>query len=146
MANSRDNQDKNQLEAIARDAMRTYGLEPDFPAAARAQLAHLQPKPQNGLRDLRSLPWSSIDNDDSRDLDQIWSAEPMPDGASTMLVAIADVDALVRKGLAARRARGGQHDVGLHAGADLSDAARGAVDRSNVAERGRRSRRRSSSR
>ena len=68
---SKDSHDKNELAAIARDAMRTYGLEPDFPAAAREQLAHLQPKPQNGLRDLRSLAWSSIDNDDSRDLDQI---------------------------------------------------------------------------
>ena len=95
MANSRDNQDKNQLEAIARDAMRTYGLEPDFPAAARAQLAHLQPKPQNGLRDLRSLAWSSIDNDDSRDLDQIEVCTSNGGSRTTVLVGIADVDGLV---------------------------------------------------
>ena len=72
MPNSRDDSnDKAELQSIARNAMRTYGLEPDFPAAARAQVARLQPETQNGLRDLRGLAWSSIDNDDSRDLDQL---------------------------------------------------------------------------
>ena len=75
--------------------MRTYGLEPDFPAAARAQLAHLQPEPQNGLRDLRGLAWSSIDNDDSRDLDQIEVCSADAKSGVTVLVAIADVDGLV---------------------------------------------------
>ena len=63
--------DRRQLEAIAEGAMRRYGLEPEFPAAARAQVAHLPRSEGDGLKDLRSLPWSSIDNDDSRDLDQL---------------------------------------------------------------------------
>ena len=96
MANAPDDSnDKTELQSIARNAMRTYGLEPDFPAAARAQLAHLQPEAQNGLRDLRGLAWSSIDNDDSRDLDQIEVCTSKARSGITVLVAIADVDGLV---------------------------------------------------
>src|SRR5204863_264886 len=66
-----------ELERIARSAMVTYGLEPDFPPAALAQLAATPDDARRhggadgGLRDLRDLTWSSIDNDDSRDLDQL---------------------------------------------------------------------------
>ena len=97
MAHSHDHRgDRQELEAIARDAMRTYGLDPDFSRAARSQLAALQPPSADGLRDLRSLPWSSIDNDDSRDLDQIEVC--VQDGSRTrLLVGIADVDSLVLK-------------------------------------------------
>ena len=52
------------------------------------------------LRDLRSLLWASIDNDDSRDLDQLSVAEPMADGDVKVLIAIADVDASVKQGSA----------------------------------------------
>jgi VacB/RNase II family 3'-5' exoribonuclease len=86
-----------ELERIARDAMVAYGLEPDFPAAARAQLAHLGPASANGGRDLRALPWSSIDNDDSRDLDQLEVCIEKPGAPPRVLIAIADVDALVPK-------------------------------------------------
>ena len=86
---------KQELEAIAREAMLAQGLEPDFPSAARAQLARLPVTHDNGVRDLRALPWSSIDNDDSRDLDQL---EVCPGSGDRVLVAIADVDALVAKG------------------------------------------------
>jgi VacB/RNase II family 3'-5' exoribonuclease len=91
---------RQQLESIARSAMRANGLEPDFPAAAQAQLALLlaagSPASGDG-RDLRALSWSSIDNDDSRDLDQIEVC--IGDGQRTrVLVAIADVDGLVPKG------------------------------------------------
>ncbi len=87
-----------RLQAIARRAMIDYGLEPDWSAQARAELAHLTDPALNGLRDLRDLPWSSIDNDDSRDLDQL---EVCTDGANPrVLVAVADVDALVKKGSA----------------------------------------------
>ena len=81
-----------ELERIARNAMVAHGLEPDFPAAARGQLARLGEPNATGLKDLRSLPWSSIDNDESRDLDQL---EVCVDGR--LLIAIADVDALVPK-------------------------------------------------
>jgi exoribonuclease-2 len=88
----------SRLEAIARRAMVKYGLQPDWPPAARAELAHLAERSVAGLRDLRDLPWSSIDNDESRDLDQL---EVCIDGAAPrLLVAIADVDALVPKGCA----------------------------------------------
>ena len=84
--------DRQRLEAIAEDAMRRYGLEPEFPDAARAQVAHLRPPDGNGLRDLRDLPWSSIDNDDSRDLDQLEVCADAGGGQTRVLIAIADVD------------------------------------------------------
>ncbi len=74
------------------------GLAPDFTPAALAEL-HAIHAPAAGAdtatRDLRHLPWCSIDNDDSRDLDQLSVAEALPDGAAKVLVAIADVSALV---------------------------------------------------
>jgi exoribonuclease-2 len=94
MANGHNGSERQELQAIARDTMRAYGLEPDFPAGARDQLTHLTPATRNGLRDLTALPWSSIDNDDSKDLDQIEVCAG--DGSkSTLLVAVADVDSLV---------------------------------------------------
>lgn len=73
------------------------GFEPDFSPAARAQVAtlHAAPPLVDGRRDVRDLPWCSIDNDDSRDLDQLSVARIGPGGAVTILIAIADVDALV---------------------------------------------------
>ncbi len=87
------------LQDIARGAMRDRGFEPEFPPAALAQVTHLAPaaQPRDGLRDLRGLPWCSIDNDDSRDLDQLSVAQPRAGGGVTILVAIADVDALVKR-------------------------------------------------
>ena len=72
------------------------GFEPDYPAAAVAQVTHLNDAEaaRADRRDLRHLLWCSIDNDDSRDLDQLSVAEPR--GADVaILVAIADVDAMV---------------------------------------------------
>jgi len=91
-----DGSQKHELESIAREAMRAHGLEPDFSAAAREQLRHIAAPGANSIRDLRSLPWSSIDNDDSRDLDQleVCAATGSP---TRVLVAIADVDSLVSK-------------------------------------------------
>jgi VacB/RNase II family 3'-5' exoribonuclease len=87
------------LDTIARRAMRQYGLEPDFPPAALAESARATEPTLDGLRDLRHLPWSSIDNDESRDLDQIEVCEAAPSpGVSRLLVGIADVDGLVAKG------------------------------------------------
>ena len=89
------------LTRVARDAMRDRGFLPDFSNAAEAEaraLAHPATATDDEVRDLRDLLWASIDNDDSRDLDQLSVAGGERDGAQTILVAIADVDALVRKG------------------------------------------------
>lgn len=93
----------DQLRAIARQAMLERGLLPDFSPAASAEAAALvppAPEPTPSLRDLRGLPWASIDNDDSRDLDQLSVAEPLGDGAVQVLVAVADVAATVAAGSA----------------------------------------------
>jgi VacB/RNase II family 3'-5' exoribonuclease len=93
----------HDLEAIARRAMKERGLEPDFPSAAIAEAERLTPDSHDGdasVRDLRHLLWSSIDNDDTRDLDQLEVAEPLAGDAILLRVAIADVDSLVRSGSA----------------------------------------------
>lgn len=87
------------LRAIAHQAMTDRGLEPDFPADAVRQLNGISGAARESggaIRDLRSLPWCSIDNDSSRDLDQLTVAEKLADGRVKILVAIADVDALVK--------------------------------------------------
>jgi exoribonuclease-2 len=87
------------LQQIARQAMRDRGFEPDFSQDAQAQAAAIQAAaPAGDRRDLRNLAWCSIDNDDSRDLDQLSVASRGPDGTISVLVAIADVDALVPRG------------------------------------------------
>ena len=82
--------------------MHERGLQPDFspPALAQAQKIPDPPPVDRDLRDLTGLLWCSIDNDDSRDLDQLSAAEPGSDGATLVRVAIADVDAHVPKGSA----------------------------------------------
>ena len=90
------------LQAAARQVMLDNGFEPDFPPAALQQLAQIKAAPPQvaagaDVRDLRSLLWSSIDNDTSRDLDQIEVAERLPNGDVQVLVGIADVDAFVAK-------------------------------------------------
>jgi len=92
--------DRRDLKSIARRAMIERGLLPDFSAAAMAELARIQTvaaDQHSNLRDLTGLLWASIDNDDSRDLDQLTVAEPCPDRSVKILVAIADVDGLVTK-------------------------------------------------
>ncbi len=91
------------LQAVARRAMRERGLEPDFSPAAEAEAReHETPGTDSdpSIRDLRGLLWCSIDNDDSRDLDQLTVAEALADGVVKVLVAVADVDCLVKKGSA----------------------------------------------
>ena len=80
--------------------MRERGLEPEFPPEAISQAARLDETPPADTpapRDLRSLLWCSIDNDDSRDLDQLTAAEPIAGGGTRVRVAIADVDVQVDK-------------------------------------------------
>ena len=89
------------LRAIAVRAMRERGLDPDIPQDALAQAAAIKSAPattEEPTRDLRTLLWCSIDNDDSRDLDQLSVAETLQGGDVKVLVAIADVDAAVAKG------------------------------------------------
>jgi exoribonuclease-2 len=79
--------------------MRAHGFEPDFPPAVQQQLDAIgsgnAAAPAPDVRDLRTMPWSSIDNDTSRDLDQIEAAERLSNGDIKLLIGIADVDALV---------------------------------------------------
>lgn len=95
------NDQRSTLATIAAWAMFSRGLEPEFPHAVQQQVAALRgPATDNSsaVRDLTSLPWCSIDNDDSRDLDQLTVCEPLPHHGVRILVAVADVDALVHKG------------------------------------------------
>lgn len=91
--------DRQNLSAIARRAMIERGLEPEFSPAVRREMANIRGPADaaDGVSDLRDLLWASIDNDDSRDLDQLTVAEPVERGQVRILVAIADVDALVRQ-------------------------------------------------
>lgn len=84
------------LVAASRQEMLAHGFLPDVPADAMKQLQSIHAAPDPNLRDLTGLLWSSIDNDDSRDLDQIEWAERMPAGIR-VLVGIADVDTAVKK-------------------------------------------------
>src|SRR5439155_25593324 len=76
-------------------------LEPDIPATAQApaDAARAPTAPyEAGVQDLRALDWCSIDNDDSRDLDQLTVAKANSGGGATILIAVADVSAVVAPG------------------------------------------------
>lgn len=90
---------KFDFQRRARQEAIHEGFNPDFPPAviAEAQSAAANPDPGNSCRDLRGLFWSSIDNADSRDLDQIEWAERLANDGIRVLVAVADVDAVVRR-------------------------------------------------
>lgn len=107
------------LQDRARRAVLELGFLPDFPPDAEAQVATLEhtaaPAPP-GIEDLRGLLWSSIDNPESMDLDQLEWAEARPDGSVRLLVAIADVDALVPEGTPLDR-RAGANTASLYTGA-----------------------------
>src|SRR5258708_23134749 len=98
------------LAARARRAMLDAGFQPDFPPDVLTEIQAFksaQPGiPETNVRDLRHLAWSSIDNDTSRDLDQVEYAEKMPDDTLRLLVGIANVDTLVAKGSATDRQAG----------------------------------------
>jgi VacB/RNase II family 3'-5' exoribonuclease len=97
---------RDQLRAIAHRAMVERGLLPDFSPAVQAETEAIRQAatdPNPAIRDLRDLLWCSIDNDDSRDLDQLTVTAPMLEGREgtvKVLVAVADVDALVKPGSA----------------------------------------------
>ena len=100
---SNNQQHRAILQNIAHRVMIERGLLPDFSPSVLAELGGINtPAALDGhpVRDLRSLLWASIDNDDSLDLDQLTVAESMPDGKAKIRVAVADVDALVKTGSA----------------------------------------------
>ncbi|MFZ0773293.1 MAG: RNB domain-containing ribonuclease [Candidatus Sulfotelmatobacter sp.] len=108
------------LQSVAKEIMRQRGFEPDFPPAVQQQLANLRAHPPQivagkNIRDLRNLLWSSIDNDTSRDLDQIEVTERLPNGDVKVLVGIADVDAFVPKFTAIDR-HAAQETTSVYAG------------------------------
>src|SRR5450631_1175798 len=95
------------LVSAAHAAMIEHGFQPDFPDGVDAELAAIKAhsEPPSALissttefQDLRSLLWSSIDNDTSKDLDQIEFAQQLPDGRIRVLVGVADVDSKVVAG------------------------------------------------
>src|SRR5215831_14355104 len=89
------------LKARAHQAMLDAGFKPDFPPEVTSEIQALKFANGNGaVRDLRCLLWSSIDNDNSRDLDQVEYAEKLSDGSTRLLIGIADVDSSVPKGSA----------------------------------------------
>ncbi|TMQ73643.1 MAG: RNB domain-containing ribonuclease, partial [Candidatus Eisenbacteria bacterium] len=91
------------LLRVARQAMLERGLEPDFAPAALAEAERLPDAPPPAgadVRDLRDLVWCSIDNDDSRDLDQLTVAKALPPDAAQVLIAVADVSAAVSPAMA----------------------------------------------
>src|ERR1017187_7054473 len=90
------------LQAMARQGMLAQGFGPHFPPATQQQLVDIktnppQLAPSDKVRDLRGLLWSSIDNDTSKDLDQIEVAEQLPNGDIKVMIGIADVDFFVSK-------------------------------------------------
>src|SRR6266498_4615566 len=104
--NANNKYHRSILQGIARQAMLERGLLPDFSTEALAELRRLHIPiltadiPAEGpleMRDMRNLLWASIDNDDSRDLDQLTVAEVMPGGKVKIMVAVADVDSFVKK-------------------------------------------------
>ena len=98
-----ENQQREILEEIANRAMLERGLLPDFSTGVVAELGKIRAPATTNIeeaRELRGLSWASIDNDDSQDLDQLTIASTIPDGKIKVMVAIADVDALVKKGSA----------------------------------------------
>ena len=92
------------LDELAHEAMIDRGLLPDFPEEVMQEVSRLKSAATGdddpAIRDMRSLAWCSIDNDDSRDLDQLTYAEAMTGGDVRLYIAVADVDALVPKGSA----------------------------------------------
>jgi VacB/RNase II family 3'-5' exoribonuclease len=106
MMNATDQNHRTILQNIAHRTMLERGLLPDFSAEAIAELERLQAPAvtEDGLaedpRDMRDLLWASIDNDDSLDLDQLTVAAVMPGDKVKVLVAIADVDSLIKNGSA----------------------------------------------
>jgi ribonuclease R len=100
MTHDHSHSDSFDLLAIAHQAMIDAGFVPDVPHSVTDEVQAIRSQaqvPDSSVRDLRGLLWSSIDDRQSRDLDQVEFAETLPNGHIRLMVGIADVDALVRK-------------------------------------------------
>jgi VacB/RNase II family 3'-5' exoribonuclease len=90
------------LVVAAHASMIEHGFQPDYPAGTDKELVAIHTHPEMpaapGAQDLRKLLWSSIDNDTSKDLDQIEWAEQLPDGRIRVLIGVSDVDVRVALG------------------------------------------------
>ena len=115
------------LVAAAHASMIEHGFQPDFPAGTDAELAAIEAHPDApaipGIQDLSNLLWSSIDNDTSKDLDQIEWAEQLADGRIRVLVGVADVDARVCQGYGDRWPRQQRDNFGIYRRQGISHAA-----------------------
>jgi exoribonuclease R len=123
------------LVAAARRSMTERGFTPDYPPQVLQELAALQadpPKTNPAAEDLQHLLWSSIDNDTSRDLDQIEYSEMLPDGHTRVLIGVADVDRYVAKGSAIDQLRGPGNGHHLQWREELLHASGGALDRAHL--------------
>lgn len=105
MNKANEQRDRTRLESIAHRVMLEHGFAPDFSQEALAELSNVNEPvaKEAGVLDMRDILWSSLDNDDSRDLDQLTAIEAMGNGKVKILIAIADVDAVVKKGSAIDR-------------------------------------------
>jgi exoribonuclease-2 len=106
------------LKARARQAMIEAGFHPDMPeevVSAIQSLKQQSPGANSEVPDLRVLLWSSIDNDSSRDLDQVEYVQKLPDGTHQLFIGIADVDSAVSKG-AASDARADSETTSVYTG------------------------------
>ena len=125
---------RQRLRDIADRAMRARGLDPDFSSAVLSETRRISgPAAAPTVRDLRDRLWCSIDNDDSRDLDQLTVAEAQADGSARILIAIADVESLVDKG-SAIDGHARTNTTSVYTAAQIfPDAAGAAVHRPHVA-------------
>jgi len=125
--------DNFNLAAAARQEMIDHGFAPDFPPEAERQLESIRLQPDPSLRDLTSLLWSSIDNDDSRDLDQVEWAERVSAGIH-VLVGVSDVDSAVARATPIDSHAARENHYGLRRSPDLPHAARAALHRPHLAQ------------
>ena len=131
---------RHDLAAIAHRAMLERGFAPDFAPEVLAEVDALDPHAAGGdgaVRDLTGLPWFSIDNDDSRDLDQVSASERLPGGSGQGARRDRGRRRPRRRRLEGGRPRPDEHDVDLHGGRHVPDAPRAALLRPDLAERGR---------
>ena len=136
MTDPNDKQHRSILQRIARRAMLEKGLVPDFPPQVLAELDAIHEpatRTDGSTRDLRNLLWCSIDNDDSRDLDQLTLPKPCPTGPPRSwwpLPTLTRSSKTIRPG----RSCTAKHHLGLHGCRDISDAAGETLHGSHLAQ------------